>query len=125
LQDAINHHNLNNTFFSEKEMLRLFRDVCKAVKVLHTYKVTEGGQRATSMSEDDEADHADTEQEQPSQALLSNEEQVEEPATVNVSSTETENIGEIVPYGEFMSCYCKLSEPLLTFTIFPSKPIAI
>ncbi|KAI9290283.1 other/NAK protein kinase [Umbelopsis sp. AD052] len=99
LQDAINHHNLNNTFFSEKEMLRLFRDVCKAVKVLHTYKVTESGGRATSMSEDDENEHTDIGQEQPSQALLTNEEQQEEePATVNVSNMETENVGELVPY---------------------------
>jgi serine/threonine kinase 16 len=110
LQDAINNHNLNNTYFSEKEILRLFRDVCKAVKVLHTYKVTEGSGRATSMSEDDETEQADIGQEQPSQALLTNEEQQEEePATVNVSNLETENVGEFVPYGE---CCASISPPI-------------
>lgn len=81
-------------------MLRMFRDVCKAVRAMHTYKVKEsishGGD--SGISEEDEAEQADIDQERSSQALLT-EEQEEEPATVNVSSTETENVGEIVPYG--------------------------
>ncbi|GAB5589045.1 Serine/threonine-protein kinase env7 [Umbelopsis nana] len=99
LQDAINHNNLNKTFFSEKEMLSMFRDVCKAVKAMHTYKVKESISHSgdSGISEEDEAEQADIDQERSSQALLT-EEQEEEPATVNVSSTETENVGEIVPY---------------------------
>jgi serine/threonine kinase 16 len=99
VQDAINHNNLNKTFFSEKEMLRMFRDICKAVRSMHTYRVTESSHSHNTISEEDEAEQADIDHERPSQALLT-EEQEEEPATMNVSSMETENVGEVVPYGK-------------------------
>lgn len=77
-------------------MLRIFRDVCKAVKAMHTYRVTEGSSHATISEEDD---IEQTENERSSEALLTHE-QSEEPATVAVSITDTENVGEIVPYGK-------------------------
>jgi serine/threonine kinase 16 len=39
LQDAINEHNLNTTRFSEAEVLNLFRQICHAVRALHTYRL--------------------------------------------------------------------------------------
>ncbi|KAG2179073.1 hypothetical protein INT43_001923 [Umbelopsis isabellina] len=97
LQDAINNHNLNKTHYSEKEMLRIFKDVCKAVKYMHTYKVTESSP-VTITEDEDAADQLDMGQERSSQALLTHEESAEEPATVPVSNVETENVGEMVPY---------------------------
>jgi acyl-CoA synthetase (AMP-forming)/AMP-acid ligase II len=79
-------------------MLRIFKDVCKAIKYMHTYKVTESS--PVTITEDEEAaDQMDIGQERSSQALLTHEESAEEPATVPVSSVETENVGEMVPYG--------------------------
>lgn len=37
LQDAINAHSINGTRFSEREMLRLFRGTCEAVRAMHDY----------------------------------------------------------------------------------------
>ncbi|CAG8628055.1 5051_t:CDS:2, partial [Paraglomus occultum] len=39
LQDAIDEHNLNNTRFEETEMLKLFRQICYAVRALHTHQL--------------------------------------------------------------------------------------
>lgn len=38
LQDAINNNLENNKYFSEKEMLKIFRGICYAVRALHTYR---------------------------------------------------------------------------------------
>ncbi|CAO3652199.1 unnamed protein product [Mucor hiemalis] len=45
LQDAINKNNLNKTHFPETDMLRMFREICVAVRAVHTYKA-QGGARA-------------------------------------------------------------------------------
>ncbi|KAI7861593.1 kinase-like domain-containing protein [Spinellus fusiger] len=37
LQDAISRHQLHSTYFSEEQALGLFREVCTAVQVFHTY----------------------------------------------------------------------------------------
>ncbi|KAI0077044.1 Pkinase-domain-containing protein [Panus rudis PR-1116 ss-1] len=37
LQDAINHNLINNTHFPEREMLRLFKGTCEAVRAMHDY----------------------------------------------------------------------------------------
>ncbi|RCH92528.1 hypothetical protein CU098_002859, partial [Rhizopus stolonifer] len=42
LQDAINKNNLNKTQFPEVDILRMFRQVCIAVRYLHTYKAQGG-----------------------------------------------------------------------------------
>ncbi|KAI9343803.1 other/NAK protein kinase [Pilaira anomala] len=44
LQDAINKNNLNKTHFPESDMMRMFREICVAVKAMHTYKA-KGGAR--------------------------------------------------------------------------------
>lgn len=80
-------------------MLRMFRDICKAVRSMHTYRVTESSHSHNTVSEEDESEQADIDHERSSQALLT-EEQEEEAATMNVSSMETENVGEVVPYGK-------------------------
>ncbi|TFK49971.1 Pkinase-domain-containing protein [Heliocybe sulcata] len=38
LQDAINANLINNSHFSEKDMLRLFKGTCEAVRAMHTYQ---------------------------------------------------------------------------------------
>jgi len=37
LQDAINANLINNSHFSEKDMLRLFKGTCEAIRAMHTY----------------------------------------------------------------------------------------
>ncbi|KAL1922421.1 uncharacterized protein VTP21DRAFT_9960 [Calcarisporiella thermophila] len=39
IQDAINNHLVNKTHYSEREILRIFRGVCYAVRALHTYQL--------------------------------------------------------------------------------------
>ncbi|KAI0687663.1 Pkinase-domain-containing protein [Cytidiella melzeri] len=38
LQDAINANSINGTHFSEKEMLRLFKGTCEAIRAMHDYQ---------------------------------------------------------------------------------------
>ncbi|KAF8525758.1 other/NAK protein kinase [Hysterangium stoloniferum] len=38
LQDAINHNLVNGNHFPEREMVRLFRGTCEAVRAMHTYR---------------------------------------------------------------------------------------
>ncbi|KAI0346162.1 Pkinase-domain-containing protein [Trametopsis cervina] len=38
LQDAINANSINGTHFSEKDMLRLFKGTCEAVRAMHDYR---------------------------------------------------------------------------------------
>ncbi|GJE94777.1 Pkinase-domain-containing protein [Phanerochaete sordida] len=38
LQDAINANSINGTHFSEKEMLRMFKGTCEAVRAMHDYR---------------------------------------------------------------------------------------
>ncbi|KAF8703626.1 hypothetical protein AX14_014187 [Amanita brunnescens Koide BX004] len=38
LQDAINSNIVNHSFFSEKEILRLFKGTCEAVRAMHDYR---------------------------------------------------------------------------------------
>jgi len=46
LQDAINAHVVNGTHFSEREMLRLFKGVCEAIRAMHMYKPTSASKPA-------------------------------------------------------------------------------
>ncbi|KAG2226651.1 hypothetical protein INT45_000998 [Circinella minor] len=39
LQDSINANNLSKTHFPERELLRFFRKICYAVRVLHTFQL--------------------------------------------------------------------------------------
>ncbi|KAI9015706.1 kinase-like domain-containing protein [Phycomyces nitens] len=39
LQDSINANNINKTHFPEKEILHFFRQVCYAIRVLHTHRL--------------------------------------------------------------------------------------
>ncbi|KAI8374433.1 kinase-like domain-containing protein [Radiomyces spectabilis] len=95
LQDAINRHNLNNTHFSEKEILQLFHGICIAVQVLHTYKAASGVRTHYESSGqntiEDEHNHTDDRQDQ---ALLSN--QVQQDASVVAPLPGKE--GDIIPW---------------------------
>ncbi|KAL0065227.1 Serine/threonine-protein kinase env7 [Marasmius tenuissimus] len=65
LQDSINANVVNNTHFSEREMLRLFKGTCEAIRAMHTYRPPKsrveqtGGSSATRQEqahdEDDDA----------------------------------------------------------------------
>lgn len=44
LQDAINAHSINGTNFSEKEMIKLFRGTCEAIRAMHDYRAPVGTQ---------------------------------------------------------------------------------
>ncbi|EIN09886.1 Pkinase-domain-containing protein [Punctularia strigosozonata HHB-11173 SS5] len=67
-QDAINAHSAAGTHFSEKEMLRLFKGACEAVRAMHQYRPSARGAtqaRPAARSADpggeilDHPDHAD------------------------------------------------------------------
>ncbi|KAI8080767.1 kinase-like domain-containing protein [Gilbertella persicaria] len=64
LQDAINKNNLNKTQFPEVDILRMFRQVCIAVRYLHTYKAQGGAKtmyepgQAMSPEEENRQDEA-------------------------------------------------------------------
>lgn len=45
LQDIINANLVNHTKFPEKELMRLFLGVCKAMKYMHKYQAPPGGER--------------------------------------------------------------------------------
>ncbi|KAI0508372.1 serine/threonine protein kinase/TGF-beta stimulated factor [Xylaria bambusicola] len=45
LQDIINANLVNHTNFPEKELMRLFLGVCKAMKFMHQYRAPRGGER--------------------------------------------------------------------------------
>ncbi|KAI0383816.1 kinase-like protein [Hypomontagnella monticulosa] len=45
LQDIINANLVNHTKFPEKELMRLFLGVCKALKYMHKYQAPAGGER--------------------------------------------------------------------------------
>lgn len=45
LQDIINANLVNHTNFPEKELMRLFLGVCKAIKAMHQYRAPRGGER--------------------------------------------------------------------------------
>ncbi|KAI7900038.1 protein kinase [Cokeromyces recurvatus] len=90
LQDAINKNNLNKTHFSEMNMIQIFREICEAVEVLHTYKA-QGGARV--MYEPSQAISPEEENKQDQQALLSH--QQEQPSGVTKMDGKR---GEIVPW---------------------------
>ena len=55
LQDAINAHSINGTHFPEKEMVKLFKGTCEAIRAMHDYRAPVGSQshqnaQATSRS---------------------------------------------------------------------------
>jgi len=50
LQDAINSHMVNNTHFSESEMLRLFKGTCEAVRAMHTFRAPIGSSKPAASS---------------------------------------------------------------------------
>ncbi|KAI8362748.1 other/NAK protein kinase [Blakeslea trispora] len=89
LQDAINKNNLNKSHFVESDMLRIFRQVCVAVRYLHTYKA-KGGARV--MYEPSQVMSAEEESRQ-DEALLNGHQ--EQPSGEQI---ETGKRGEIVPW---------------------------
>lgn len=44
LQDAINAHSINGTHFPEKEMVKLFKGTCEAIRAMHDYQAPVGSQ---------------------------------------------------------------------------------
>ena len=44
LQDAINAHSINGTHFPEKEMVKLFKGTCEAIRAMHDYRAPVGSQ---------------------------------------------------------------------------------
>jgi len=44
LQDAINAHSINGTHFPEKEMIKLFKGTCEAIRAMHDYQAPVGSQ---------------------------------------------------------------------------------
>jgi serine/threonine kinase 16 len=61
IQDAINAHSVSSTRFSEKEMLRLFKGTCEAVRAMHEYRPSArtAGPSAGGQEILDHPDHAD------------------------------------------------------------------
>jgi serine/threonine kinase 16 len=89
LQDAINKNNMNNTHFEEIEMLRLFREICVGVRVMHTFR----GRSAARIQY--EPTHAMTHEEESrqDQALLGGSHQ--EQSTGGIAA---EGKGEVIPW---------------------------
>lgn len=76
IQDAINAHSINGTHFPEKEMVRLFKGTCEAIKAMHNHRAPVGSgqnqlspnasgtprlsgeQRRPSIDDDDDDDNA-------------------------------------------------------------------
>lgn len=89
MQDAINKNNMNNTHFEEIEMLRLFREICVGVRVMHTFQ----GQSAARTQY--EPTHAMTHEEESrqDQALLGGSHQ--EQYTGGIAA---EGRGEVIPW---------------------------
>ncbi|KAI0319206.1 protein kinase [Amylostereum chailletii] len=65
LQDAINTHTQNGSHFSERQMLRLFKGTCEAIRAMHMYRAPASAgagsskrtpARAPHSDEDDDAD---------------------------------------------------------------------
>jgi len=44
LQDAINAHSINGTHLPEKDMVRLFKGTCEAIRAMHDYRAPVGSQ---------------------------------------------------------------------------------
>ncbi|CAG8523456.1 3705_t:CDS:2, partial [Acaulospora colombiana] len=55
LQDAINNNLVHETHFNEKDMLKVFRGICRAVQVLHKYRIPNG---PTAQCDDGVVPHA-------------------------------------------------------------------
>ncbi|KAI8991894.1 kinase-like domain-containing protein [Mycotypha africana] len=68
LQDAINRNNLNQNHFPEQYLLKIFRDVCVAVREFHTYTANGG----TKVLYDAQQAITPDEDHRPEEALLSN-----------------------------------------------------
>ncbi|KAI0787851.1 Pkinase-domain-containing protein [Fomes fomentarius] len=50
LQDAINANSINNTHFSETEMLRYFKGTCEAIRAMHDYRAPIGSSSRANQS---------------------------------------------------------------------------
>lgn len=50
LQDAINANSINNTHFSETEMLRYFKGTCEAIRAMHDYHAPIGSSSRANQS---------------------------------------------------------------------------
>ncbi|KAI0705781.1 Pkinase-domain-containing protein [Cerioporus squamosus] len=58
LQDAINANSINNTHFSETEMLRYFKGTCEAIRAMHDYRAPIGSKSASRANQSSSARHA-------------------------------------------------------------------
>ncbi|KAI9057253.1 other/NAK protein kinase [Trametes sanguinea] len=58
LQDAINANAINNTHFSEREMLHYFKGTCEAVRAMHDYRAPVGTKSDSSRANQSQASHA-------------------------------------------------------------------
>ncbi|EKM48782.1 uncharacterized protein PHACADRAFT_266143 [Phanerochaete carnosa HHB-10118-sp] len=65
LQDAINANSINGTHFSEKEMLRLFKGTCEAVRAMHDYRAPIASRSNPRVSRENQSSSADRRPQQP------------------------------------------------------------
>ncbi|THG97341.1 hypothetical protein EW026_g4636 [Hermanssonia centrifuga] len=65
LQDAINANSINGTHFPEKEMARLFKGTCEAVRAMHDYRAAMGSRSEPFPSRSNQSASASSNREQP------------------------------------------------------------
>lgn len=65
LQDAINANSINGTHFSEKEMLRLFKGTCEAIRAMHDYRASIASRSNPRVSRENQSSSADRRPQQP------------------------------------------------------------
>lgn len=58
LQDAINANSINGTHFSEKEMLRLFKGTCEAIRAMHDYRAPVASRSNPRLSRENQSSSA-------------------------------------------------------------------
>lgn len=62
LQDAINANVVNGTHFPEKEMVRLFKGTCEAIRAMHTFRASIGSKSSAPSQNGDSGRHSDDEE---------------------------------------------------------------
>ncbi|EJF64549.1 Pkinase-domain-containing protein [Dichomitus squalens] len=73
LQDAINANSINNTHFSETEMLRYFKGTCEAIRAMHDYRAPVGSKNDAFVSRANQSRHAPSAPSSPRNSLSGDE----------------------------------------------------
>ncbi|KAM5538437.1 hypothetical protein V8D89_007770 [Ganoderma adspersum] len=73
LQDAINANSINNTHFSETEMLRYFKGTCEAIRAMHAYRAPVGSKPDAFASRANQSWHAPSAPNSPRNSLSGDE----------------------------------------------------